>query len=76
MVMSWMSNSMKPDMSDRLYELNTTIKARDTLCELYTNKDKLAQIYEVKQMIPCHRQWDKSHFWTLHQNWKENSYFD
>lgn len=68
MVMSWMSNSMEPDMSEGLYELITTIKERDALCELYTNKDKPAQIYEVKQMIPCHRQWDKSHFWMLHQN--------
>ena len=68
MVMPWMLNSMEPDMSEGLSELNTTIKARDTLHELCTNKDKPAQIYEVKQIIPCHRQLDKSHFWMLHQN--------
>ena len=59
-VMSWMLNSMEPDVSEALYELNTTKEVWDTVYELYANKNNMARIYEVKQLIANHRQGDKS----------------
>ena len=77
MVMSWMLNSMEPDVSEGLYQLDTAKEVWDTLHELYVDKNNMARIYEIKQLIANHRQGDKSassYYTKLRSYWQELSY--
>lgn len=77
MIMSWMLNSMKPDVSEGLYELNTAKKVWDTVYDLYADKNNMTRIYEVKQLIANHRQGEKStssYYTKLRSYWQELSY--
>ena len=62
MVMSWMLNSIEPDVSERLYQLDTAKELWDTLHELYAYKNNMARINEIKQLIANYRQGNKFAF--------------
>ena len=77
MIMSWMLNSMEPDVSEGLYELNTTKEVWDTVYDLYADKNNMARIHEVKQLIANHRQGDtsaSSYYTKLRSDWQELAY--
>ena len=73
-VMSWLLNSMQPDISNGFLFMDTAMEIWDAVAQTYSQKENMAQIYDLKCRIHNSKQRDSSiaaYFHTLRALWLE-----
>ena len=61
MIMSWLWNSMNPEINDTCMFLSTTKEIQDAVRQTYSKAHNAAQVYEIKVKTSAMKQGNKTH---------------